>query len=98
MTRSSNSETGGWPSNASLSSFKLFKSPGFLSNRDFRDEVHGCALFCFVGGLLDPSSKSWTTLLGIAIVHCDEAVLLTNHELHLREEHSNFGTSLVAVI
>lgn len=40
----------------------------------------------------------WPTLLGIAIVHRDNAVFLPNHELHLSEEHSNFGTYRVAIV
>ena len=60
--------------------------------------MHGCAFLRFLGRLLDPSSMGWPTLLRIAIIHCDNAVFLPNHELHLSEEHSNFGTYRVATV
>ena len=68
---------------ATSGSFELDR---LLPYGKFRDEVHGYAFLRFFGRILDSSSMGWPTLLGIAIVHCDYAVLLPDHELHLSEE------------
>ena len=64
----------------------------FPAYGDFGNEMHGSACLRFLGRVLDSSSMCRPTRLGTAVVHCDQTVFLSDHELHLSEEVSDLGS------